>query len=538
MTASPPPWPLAGWDYVAEGGANVVVTHPFLAGSVLRLAKRGPNPPQAVHRAFLARVLGPRLAAAAAPRIGHDRSASAATGLKLVDPGELLPIAPTVLAAIAAEIAEHRPASRLHQPLDTAAGTWAWKQKDHRCPPANERTVAGSADTVAPSASATITAPAPAPAPSAAVICVELKPKCGYLSLLSPGNSTSTAPLVTTLAACRFCTQQRLKHLTQRTPVSRYCPLDLFSDELVRVDAAIANLLATPQNNLRIFAGRTLLYDQAIRDGTGYRPAQVEDSLLRCLNPARPPRPSSSVVAAAAAVHSPPTAAAAADAAASPTAVAASAAEIPSLPDGHAGFELLRRVLSRVLCGTRVLDQIRQLQRGCISDVETVRWHYDQLAALASSTADPTTGLAQMDGVLWSAALRDCSMETLRAGVTVPISHADSVAVLQNFVCGMTANDCSVMISLHPVPASRHNTRTGAEPPCPSAASAEPPGAADIRVTDPVTGAQFTAEIGIVDGDLKRCGRAPTSALAAASAPRHDRLRLCRDCAGYAPPTL
>ena len=127
MIAPLPPWPLAGWEYVAEGGANVVVTHPSIEGSVLRLAKRGPNPPQAIHRAFLARVLGPRLAATAA---------AAATPLTLVDPGELLPITPAVLTAIADEVAEHRPAARLHQPLDTAAGTWAWKLKDRRGPAA------------------------------------------------------------------------------------------------------------------------------------------------------------------------------------------------------------------------------------------------------------------------------------------------------------------------------------------------------------------------------------------------------------------
>ena len=81
-----------------------------------------------------------------------------------------------------------------------------------------------------------------------ACICVELKPKCGFL----PASPCIRHPIQRRVS--RYQLHQRLK-LAQGSisQLSGYDPLDLFSGDDERVDAALAALLAQPQNNLRLF---------------------------------------------------------------------------------------------------------------------------------------------------------------------------------------------------------------------------------------------------------------------------------------------
>ena len=81
-----------------------------------------------------------------------------------------------------------------------------------------------------------------------ACICVELKPKCGFL----PTSPCIRHPMQRRVS--RYQLHQRLK-LAQGSisALSSYDPLDLFSGDEQRMEAALAALLAQPQNNLRLF---------------------------------------------------------------------------------------------------------------------------------------------------------------------------------------------------------------------------------------------------------------------------------------------
>lgn len=84
------------------------------------------------------------------------------------------------------------------------------------------------------------------------VLCVELKPKWGVLpqpGAVEPGDPRRTWT--------RHCMHQVLKtgHSQHGDCVmSKYCPRDLYSRLPSRVSAALRCLLDTPQNNLRVFA--------------------------------------------------------------------------------------------------------------------------------------------------------------------------------------------------------------------------------------------------------------------------------------------
>ena len=76
------------------------------------------------------------------------------------------------------------------------------------------------------------------------VLSVEIKPKRGFLhheNLVHP-------------TLCNFCLKQFFKlNVGNSQSVSQYCPLDLYSGEENRMIRAIHALMASPQNNLRIF---------------------------------------------------------------------------------------------------------------------------------------------------------------------------------------------------------------------------------------------------------------------------------------------
>lgn len=81
----------------------------------------------------------------------------------------------------------------------------------------------------------------------AGTICVEIKPKWGFLpNLASKSRSKSRV--------CRYGRHQVLKlHDGEIDRVSRYCPLDLFSGDRQRTRIALESLIQDPQNNFRIF---------------------------------------------------------------------------------------------------------------------------------------------------------------------------------------------------------------------------------------------------------------------------------------------
>ena len=88
-------------------------------------------------------------------------------------------------------------------------------------------------------------------------LCLEIKPKCGFL----PAPELLHGPYAVQARVSRYALHQRLK--VQQGRVARpsaYCPLDLFSRDRPRVARALRALVASPQNNLMVFAdGRRAL---------------------------------------------------------------------------------------------------------------------------------------------------------------------------------------------------------------------------------------------------------------------------------------
>lgn len=101
-------------------------------------------------------------------------------------------------------------------------------------------------------------------------IGIEIKPKCG----VAYEKLKNTEDSVTSAGSCRFCLQQRLKlDLKQRKEISRYCPLNLYSNSYSRFHRAIIGMITTPQNNLRVFSGSQQFY------GDGDSPENFENVL-------------------------------------------------------------------------------------------------------------------------------------------------------------------------------------------------------------------------------------------------------------------
>jgi len=84
-------------------------------------------------------------------------------------------------------------------------------------------------------------------------ICVELKPKWGYL----PSSPFVQSPVKFT--TCRYCMHQLLKGRIT-SPSSKYCPLRLFSKDRPSMIGAVVDLLNEPSNNLRVFQNGVPIY--------------------------------------------------------------------------------------------------------------------------------------------------------------------------------------------------------------------------------------------------------------------------------------
>ncbi|CAL9706609.1 unnamed protein product [Knipowitschia caucasica] len=92
-------------------------------------------------------------------------------------------------------------------------------------------------------------------------LCIEIKPKCGFL----PSSKHVTKEVKSRV--CRFCMHQHYKVSNGMWKKrSLYCPLDLFSGNRQRMAFAIRHLIEEPQNNFKIFKGGQLIYSSRDRD--------------------------------------------------------------------------------------------------------------------------------------------------------------------------------------------------------------------------------------------------------------------------------
>jgi hypothetical protein len=197
------------WRYLAEGACSVVVRH-AQSGAVLRVPKSdgaprrvATAPPLHTADAFLDLL------------VAHLRPGQYAVARRHVQ------LSHAFCVALDAAIHSARPRTRQHRRLDAAHGSsCATLLPDMTCVPN------GVAD----------------------VLCVELKPKWCFV----PAADAVDHPLKARV--CRFCMHQRLKLADGDIDrISDFCPLDLASSDARRVHRALAALLRTPQNNLRLF---------------------------------------------------------------------------------------------------------------------------------------------------------------------------------------------------------------------------------------------------------------------------------------------
>lgn len=91
------------------------------------------------------------------------------------------------------------------------------------------------------------------PPTNSQILAVELKPKLGYI----PYDSKQAR-------ICNFCLKQFYKVSSgQVKRPSQYCPLDLFSGDRSRMMTAVAGMLDSPQNNIRIFRNGQIMHDES-----------------------------------------------------------------------------------------------------------------------------------------------------------------------------------------------------------------------------------------------------------------------------------
>lgn len=113
-------------------------------------------------------------------------------------------------------------------------------------------------------------------------ISVEIKPKCGFLpfsKFIADGNAVKKA-------VSRFRMHQVLKLQQEEiSQISDYDPLDLFSGTKDRIQKAIEDLFATPQNNFRVFLNGSLVFGGlgGGTEGTRFVTGEAFEDVLKCL---------------------------------------------------------------------------------------------------------------------------------------------------------------------------------------------------------------------------------------------------------------
>lgn len=104
--------------------------------------------------------------------------------------------------------------------------------------------------------------------PAGPTVCLEIKPKCGFLPAGSPSTLEESESI--TLSYPRFVLHMVMKHVVNQQQLTHYNPLDLFSGDKQRMQYALWQLLRVPSNNLRVFCNGELVM--------GGRPGNVNAS--------------------------------------------------------------------------------------------------------------------------------------------------------------------------------------------------------------------------------------------------------------------
>ncbi|XP_076599830.1 inositol-pentakisphosphate 2-kinase [Chaetodon auriga] len=211
------------WKYHGEGNKSLVVSHVQLS-RVLRLlkypAEDSENPPQTVEQAFrqIQNIVD-----------FSSNVMSSLLGEKFIHSGEVVKLPLEFVRQLSIKVQHQRPAWRCDKVMDIYSGCAL-------CLP-------------------NLTSPVLHPPTHTPPLCIEIKPKCGFL----PSSNHVSRDIKTKV--CRFCMHQHYKVASGKWKRrSMYCPLDLFSGNRQRMHFAIRHLIEEPQNNFKIFKGGQCIY--------------------------------------------------------------------------------------------------------------------------------------------------------------------------------------------------------------------------------------------------------------------------------------
>ncbi|CAK6960896.1 inositol-pentakisphosphate 2-kinase [Scomber scombrus] len=211
------------WKYHGEGNKSLVVSHVQLS-RVLRLlkypAEDSENPPQTAEQAFrqIQNIVD-----------FSSNVMSSLLGEKFIHSGEVVKLPLEFVRQLSIKVQHQRPVWRCDKVMDIYSGCAL-------CLP-------------------NLTSPALHQPTHTPPLCIEIKPKCGFL----PSSKHVSKDIKTKV--CRFCMHQHYKVANGKWKRrSLYCPLDLFSGNRQRMHFAIRHLIEEPQNNFKIFKGGQCIY--------------------------------------------------------------------------------------------------------------------------------------------------------------------------------------------------------------------------------------------------------------------------------------
>lgn len=237
------------WRYHGEGNKSLVVSH-IQIPRVLRLLKYpaadSENPPQTAEQAYrqIQNIVD-----------FTSNVMSSLIGEEFVHSGEVVKLPLEFVRQLSIKVQQQRPVWRCNKVMDIYSGCALFLP--------NLTTPLYHQPTLTPP------------------LCIEIKPKCGFLPL-----SKLVSKEIKT-RVCRFCLHQHYKVSTGIwRKRSLYCPLDLFSGNRQRMHFAIRHLIEEPQNNFKIFKGGQLIYSSREREREDSDdPSDSVSSLLHQLRP-------------------------------------------------------------------------------------------------------------------------------------------------------------------------------------------------------------------------------------------------------------
>ncbi|KAH7276541.1 hypothetical protein KP509_39G011200 [Ceratopteris richardii] len=386
------PFDVEDWCYRGEGAANIVLAYkgsdPFLVGKVLRIRKKSVDKQLVDKSKVICQPGKPILSEDEQklwqnwPSVAEARSFESLLqayardvmgpllGPELVDPGIIVYMSTEFLEKIACIVEHERPLSRRAESEIDSHSNSALLISDHSVfclvggPQRNIKT-------------------------SFLSIAVEIKPKCGFL----PNSDLIVAENFIKKIVPRYTMHQTLKHYEGKVKrLSQYSPLDLFSEDLERINQAVHHLFSVPQNNLRLFVGGTVIdTSTSDLDHEGVKWQVLNAALQGCM------------------LHD----------------------------DGIQPVEVLKELVSQSLHKTDVLKNLLAAQKLDIVDIEGSIHAYRKLSSREAMDSSHGRELSE----------DECKNFEFPDGMSL----LQCIELVRNYLIAATAKDCSLMLTFQQV---------------------------------------------------------------------------------------